>query len=64
MQNIKATVTQDNKLVLEIDLSEVVSTTSKGNDMIATTASWEKIPEVPGLTLNLACVRSNRGGRR
>ncbi len=62
MTNMKLTKL-DGKLLIEIDLSHKGTQTSRGNTMLAGTSNWEKIEEVPGLSINMAVVLSKKAGQ-
>jgi hypothetical protein len=56
MQNMNVTI-KGTKLLIEIDLTQEVGTTDRGNAKIATTEFWEKIPGAEGHSVNLMVMR-------
>jgi hypothetical protein len=61
MQNMNVKI-EGRKLTIEIDLDVVVSTTSNGNKLIASTGSWVPVEEMKGLTINMAVVGQAKKG--
>lgn len=59
MTNMKMSLREETQtLVIEIDLKQVGSMTSRGNFMVAGTSNWEKLDDIqPGLSLNMALVQ-------
>ena len=45
------------KLHIEVDLGAVVQDTKNGNKVVATTENWQRLPDVPGYSINAVVVR-------
>lgn len=57
MQNVQVRV-EGSKLLLEVDLSKPGTQTGKGNELVASSGNWARLPELgPEWSMNMVVVK-------
>lgn len=58
MKNLNIEVV-DQQLVIRVDLTAQGEKTGKGNELVATSGNWQRVPELAGYSLNMVLVKKS-----